>query len=229
MNVTTSNLLRLAGLSAMVAGISFVAVGLIHPPNTFASVSSGAWATAHIFAIAMSIFGLLGITGIYARQVEESGWLGLAGFLLFSLWLMLAMGFTFAEAFILPLLAVDSPTFVQGFVGIFSGTSGDTNVGALATLWSLTGVLYLLGGLLFGVATLRAGILSRWAAGTFGFGAVSSLAFALLPRELEMFAAIPVGVGLAWLGYALWSERREPAAAPLPSLARAQLRQAAAE
>jgi hypothetical protein len=56
---------------------------------------------------------------------------------------------------------------------------------------------------------------------------VSSLAFALLPHALEPLAAVPVGVGLAWLGYALWSERRaqpsptamaaRAAAAPAPS------------
>ena len=36
-------------------------------------------------------FGLFGIAGIYARQVEKSGWLGLAGYLLFSLmWVLTA-------------------------------------------------------------------------------------------------------------------------------------------
>ena len=35
----------------------------------------------------MCFFGLLGMAGLYARQAEKSGWLGLAGFLLFSLWL----------------------------------------------------------------------------------------------------------------------------------------------
>ena len=32
----------------------------------------------------MGFFGLFGIAGLYARQVEKSGWLGLAGYLLFS-------------------------------------------------------------------------------------------------------------------------------------------------
>jgi hypothetical protein len=99
----------------------------------------------------------------------------------------------------------------------------------LATVWTLIGPLYILGGLLFGIATLRAGILPRWAAGVFGFGAVSSLAFALLPLSLESLAAVPVGVGLAWMGYALWSERREHASEPLPGRVSPQLRPTAAE
>jgi hypothetical protein len=28
-------------------------------------------------------------------------------------------------------------------------------------------------------------------------------------------AAVPIGLGLAWMGYALWSERREPQERPV--------------
>ena len=58
---------------------------------------------------------------------------------------MLVTGFTFFEAFILPLLASDSPKFAESFLGIFTGSVGETSVGALATLWSLLGVVYILG------------------------------------------------------------------------------------
>jgi hypothetical protein len=224
MQTTASNLIRWAGLSAMVAGILFVVVGLTHPPNIPSSVTTSAWAIVHALMIAVSFFGLIGIAGIYARQAEEAGWLGLAGFLLFGLWLFLVTGFTFFEVLILPMLAVDAPGFAEGFLGIFTGSAGATNLGALPALWSLTGVLYLLGGLLFGVATLRAGVLPRWAAGLLGFGAVSSLAFALLPHGVEPLATVPVGLGLAWLGYALWSERREHALEPRPGGAPASSR-----
>src|SRR3954447_8461737 len=185
MKTTTSNLSRWAGLSAVVAGSSFVVVGLLHPPHILSSVTTGTWLFVHLLTIAVSFFGLLGITGLYARQAEDVGWSGLAGFLLFSLWLVLIPGFTFFEALILPLLAVDAPKFAADFLGTFTGAAVETNLGILPTLWSLVGVLYILGPLLFGVATLRAGILSRWAAGLFGFGAVSSVAFALLPPALE--------------------------------------------
>src|SRR6266480_3820403 len=105
MKITASKLLRWAGLSAMVAGISFVLVGLLHPPHILSAVTTGTWLAVHLLTIAVSFFGLLGIAGIYARQVEQTGWLGLAGFLLFSLWLVIVPGFTFFEALILPLLA----------------------------------------------------------------------------------------------------------------------------
>ena len=228
MKATASNVIRWAGLSAMVAGLIFAVVGLIHPAQLLSSVSTGTWTIVHSLTIAMSFFGLLGIVGLYARQVEEVGWLGLAGFVLLSLWFVLVTGFTFFEAFILPLLARDSPTFAESFLGIFTGSAGETNIEALATLWSLLGVVYILGGVLFGIATFRAGILSRWAAGLLTLGAVSSPAFALVPLTLAPLAAVPVGLGLAWLGYALWSERRGQGAQRVHTTKRALLSPTAA-
>ena len=144
MKIRTSNLIRWAGLSAIVAGLIFAVVGLIHPPQVLSSVTTGTWTVVHILTIAMSFFGLLGIAGIYARQAGKAGWMGLAGFVLLSLWFLIVTGFTFFEAFILPLLASDSPKFVESFLGIFTGSIGETSVGALATLWSLLGVVYIL-------------------------------------------------------------------------------------
>src|SRR3954447_20741875 len=104
MKPTASSLVRWAGLSAMVGGIFYVFVGLIHPPNVLSSVTTTQWAIVHALATAMCFFVLLGLTGIYARQVEAAGWLGLVGFLLYSLSWMLTAPFTFVEVFILPLL-----------------------------------------------------------------------------------------------------------------------------
>src|SRR5215210_1512430 len=212
MKITASKLIRWAGFSAMVAGILFVVIQPIHPPDTLSSITTSTWAIVHYLTIAMAILGLLGITGIYARQVEEAGWLGLVGYLLFSLFPLLTIAVVFAEAFILPLLATEAPTFVHGFLGLHGGYASEVNLGALQALPALSGLAVLLGCLLFGIATLHAGILPRWAAGVFAFGGpVSALVVSLLPHELERLAAAPIGVGLAWLGYALWSERREQA------------------
>src|SRR6266568_2014839 len=122
MKTTTSNLIRWAGLSAVVGGILFVAMQPIHPPDTLASVTTPAWAIVHYVGVAMCLLNLLGITGIYARQVKESGWLGLTGFLLFGLMWALTASFQFAEGLIVPLLATDAPTFAVGFEGISSGS-----------------------------------------------------------------------------------------------------------
>ncbi len=41
----------------------------------------------HFLKAIISLFGIFGITGIYARQVEETGWKGLAGYLLLTIYL----------------------------------------------------------------------------------------------------------------------------------------------
>jgi hypothetical protein len=84
--MSTCNLMRLAGLCAMLAGICYVLVGLFHPPNLASSVTSTRWQVIHILACGVSFFGLLGMAGLYARQAVKSGWLGLVGYILFSLW-----------------------------------------------------------------------------------------------------------------------------------------------
>lgn len=166
--------------------------------------------------VVMCLLFLLGLTGLYARQVEETGWLGLAGYLLFSFSWALNMAFIFAEAYILPLLATTAPQFVESFLGIFNGSPGEMDLGALPILYGLTGLLYMLGGLLFGVAMFRACILPRWAAGLLAAAAAATPAAALLPHDIQRLAGIPVGLAIAWLGYALWSERRGKASTPLP-------------
>jgi hypothetical protein len=229
MKPSAASLIRWAGVSAMVAGIFFVVVGMFHPLETLASVTTTRWLVVHSLATAMCFFGILGMTGLYARQVEAAGWLGLAGYLLWSLFWVLALPFTFVEAFILPLLATEAPAFAEGFLGMLNRSAGEMKFGVLAGLWALSDILFLLGGLVFGVATLRAGILSRWAAGVFTGGIGLAPATALLPHELAPLVAVPIGLGLVWLGYALWSERREHAASPVRGQGSPQLRPTAAE
>jgi hypothetical protein len=227
MKPTASNLIRTTGLAAMAAGIIFAGIQPIHPPDFLPSVTTTAWAIFMPLKTIMCVLFLLGITGIYARQVEEAGWLGLAGYLLFSLNWAVLMAFIFAEAYILPPLATAAPQFVDSFLGIVNGSPGAMNIGALPTIYRLTGFLgYLLGGLLFGVATFRAGILPRWPAALLAITAVVTPVAALLPHELQRLVGMPVGIAVAWLGYALWSERRAQASAPVPASESARLQPA---
>ena len=209
MKTTTSDLMRWAGLSAMLAGVCYVIVGIFHPANVPSSVTTTPWVIVHIFACAMSFFGLLGLPGLYARQAEKSGWLGLVGYILLSLWLVVIMGFSFVEAFILPHVATALPAFVQAWMGMFNGPAGKFDLGVLPTIWTLTGPVYILGGLLFGIATFRAGILPRWAGALLALSTVLAPIAGLLPNASQPKIAIPMGLALAWLGYALFAERRE--------------------
>ena len=229
MKITPSTLIRWAGLSAMVAGIIYTVIQPIHPPDALSSVTTTAWAIITPVKTAMAMLFLIGITGIYARQVRETGWLGLIGFLLLIISWALNLAYIFAETFIIPLLTTTSPTFIDGFFGIVNGHPVETNLGSLPALFALVGITYMLGGLLFGIAAFRAGILPRWAAGLLAAASALTPLAALVPHEFQRLAGMPVGIALASLGYALWSERRERASEPLASKASPQLLQTGAD
>jgi hypothetical protein len=209
MKITIPRLLRWAGLSALIAGLCYTALSVFHPLNVPASVTTTRWEIVHILAMAMCYFGVLGMTGLYAKQAHKAGWLGLAGYLLFTLWLVLIAGFAFVEVFVLPIVATPAPTFVAGWLGMFTGTPSQINLAGLPLLWTLSGPVYILGGLLFGIATYRAHILPRWAGILLAVGTTLGPAAVLLPPAYQLKAGIPVGLALVWLGYALWTDRSE--------------------
>ena len=207
MKVTTLGVIRSAGLAAVIAGLMFVVIQPIHPADVLASVSTDAWAIIHYATLVMLMLFLVGITGIYARQVTELGWLGLVGFVVLSLGLLLTAAGGVIEVFVAPLLVESEPEFVHGFLGMVGGHPTDADLGAIPVLWSVSSAGFLGGTLLFGIANFRAGILSRWASAIFAVGLFASAPAAALLGTPRV-AAVPVGIGLAWLGYSLWSERR---------------------
>lgn len=210
--------MRWAGLSSMVAGLCIIIVGTFHPMNTLTSVTSTTWASVHVFEFALGFFGLFGMAGLYTRQMAKSGWMGLAGFVLFSIWMMLDSGFAFVEALVLPHLVGEAPEFVTGFLGIFTGVPSQVNLGILPILRTVSNPMYLFGPLLFGLATFRAGIFPRWAGALLVLGAMLAPVSALaIPSEYQPKVMIPIGLALAWMGYAIFSERRSHTLAPLPN------------
>lgn len=230
MKITTANLIRWAGLAPMAAGILYIAIQPVHPLDVFSSVTTAQWAIVHYLSIVMDILGMLGIAGIYARQVEKSGWLGLSGYLLFSLFWALSMAFHFIEAFVEPVVANVAPKFVEGLLGMVTNVPSEMNLGALPAVYMLAGIAgYVLGGLLFGIATFRAGILPRWAGGLLALGAILPILLtSVVHHPFDRLFAVPVGLALIWLGYALWSEQREPASEAVPGNGSPQLRPTAA-
>jgi hypothetical protein len=213
--MTAARLMRLAGVSAVVAGLCFLVIGLFHPVNEPSAITA-TWVTVHIAATALGFFGVFGMAGLYARQVDETGWLGLAGFLLFTSWMTLVCGFSFVEAFILPALATASPAFIVGWMGMFRGAPSTVDLGILPTLWNLSGPMFILGPVLFGIATFRARVLPRWAGAVLALNIVLVPLGALVPPAYQpKIIMIPLGRALAWLGAALWADRRAPAAEPV--------------
>lgn len=212
---TAAALIRWSGLAALAGGLIFAGIQPIHPADYLPSVTTGAWSAFMSFKLAMCLFLLVGIAGIYARQVGRAGWLALLGLLLLVVSWFLQTGFIFVEGLILPVLASAAPNFVESFLTLANGTQPSVDIGLAPVLYGVTGLCYMLGGLAFGIGTLRAGVLPKWAAVLLAVASVLTPLAALLPHEVQRLAGIPVGLAFAWLGLALWWPGQAAITAPL--------------
>jgi hypothetical protein len=124
--------------------------------------------------------------------LEASGLLGLVGFVVAFIGTVLVAGFFWTSAFIAPLLAVEAPELltVRALPGFFRSF-----------------VVFGFGWLLFGVATLRAGIYPRAAAVLLIVGAL----IIVIPWPLT---SIVLDAAVVWMGYVLFRGRDTPAEQP---------------
>jgi len=209
MSITPSTLTRGAAVAAALAGALYIVIQFIHPADVVGSLSTQRWAAVHILSFSEAVLALIGVTGLYLRQVRQFGVWGLLGYLMFGLFFILQAAFNFAEALVVPLFVAGSPQVAVDFVGLFGRYPAVTDLGLLAAFPLVGSLLYVGGALIVGICVLRARILSRGAGILLIVAAaLTPIAGALLPHTLERMAAIPMGLALIWLGYSLWSVQR---------------------
>ncbi len=195
----TKTIYKLAGISALLAGLLFALIQFIHPEDTLQAITSPNWAVAHVLSVLFPIFALLGITGIYAKQIEASGKLGFAGYLMLVGAFCLMLCFGFYEAFIAPVIVAEAPDLAANILSILENKPGP---GLIGEVYQLNGILYLLGGLVFAVATIRAKVYPIYASGLLGLGVLVTLSAAAVPFMARP-SAVVFSLGLALLGVAL--------------------------
>lgn len=217
MSITPTTLTRGTAVAAILAGLAYVAIQFVHPADVIESLSTQAWVNVHVLSFAEAILALIGVTGLYLFQVRKVGILALLGYLMFGLFFILQASFNFAEALIAPLVAKGAPQLAVDFVGLFGRYAAETDLGALAALPLVAAILYVGGAILFGIATIRARLLSRGAAILLTVAAAVTPLAALLPHALERMAAVPMGLALVWLGCSLWSNTRTNAVRLTPT------------
>jgi hypothetical protein len=223
MTVTPTSLTRAAGISAAVAGLIFIAVQINHPAMDVSSVTTTEWVVRQTAKTVMAAAALAGITGMYLRQVRQTGILGLIGYLVFGVGYLVMFGVEFAGGYVLPALAHTAPAYVNNVLAAGMGETVNGNIGAMQTAFSLMGVGYLAGGVLFGLALFRAGILARWASGLLVLGTLATLALHVLPQSFDRPFAVPTGIALIGLGISLWRDQRKTAAVTTSDLAPARV------
>ena len=214
MTITTTGLTRAAGLSAAAAGLIFIAVQISHPPMDAASVATTEWVVRNSAKVLMSALALVGITGMYLRQVRQVGVVGLIGYALFGAGYLLMFSTEVISAYVLPALVNVAPGYVNDILVAAAGGTPAGDIGAMTTVLAVTGVGYMVGGLIFGIALFRARILARWAAALLAVGTIATASLAVLPESLNRPMAVPVGLALIGLGVSLWRNPGSPAVVP---------------
>jgi hypothetical protein len=190
-----SSVIRWSGLAAMVAGVGLLIAELLELLTGFGdeSFSELAQTVPFIFQQALYLLSLtlllVGLVGLYARQLESAGPLGLVGFLVALLGTVLLAGFFWANVFIAPALARGAPEFLDlggRFPGFFPSL-----------------LTYAVGWILFGLASLRARVYPRAAAILLIIGAaLDPLGGLHLP-----FTGVLIDAAFIWLGFSLFSGR----------------------
>ena len=201
--MSTANLIRWSGAASLLSGALYALAAVLHPiGEDLASVNSPNWVTSHLVYWVSSILMLFSLMGLYARQVDKTGWLGLVGFILAFIGTALVEGIFFLASTAVPFFAAGSPAnFEQAMTPP-----------AFAVFVLILG--FVLGYILFGIATMRAGVLPRWSGLLLIIGSALFMISEAAPLDRALahlvvtIGDVLFGVGFAWMGYALWSEKR---------------------
>lgn len=204
MTITPTTLTRAAAVSAVAAGLIFIGVQINHPHLDATAITTTEMAVRNSLKVLMAVLALVGITGMYLHQVRRIGALGLIGYLLFSANYLIIMSTSFVAAYLLPSLASTNPGYVNDVLTAASGGQQAGDIGLLHTVLLLESGLFLTGGLVFGIALYRAGVLARWAAVLLAVGGLVTAALSVMPDAFYRLLALPNGIALIALGYSLW-------------------------
>ncbi len=202
--MSMTKLLRWSGLASILAGVLFALATVLHPPSEdVPAIITAAWVPAHDIGWVANLLLLLGLVGLYGRQAEKTGWLGLLGFVLAFIGVTLESGGNFSSVTLMPDLAATVPNALTTLMNRppFAFPVAVVVFG-LTLMASCT-----LGFLLFGFATLRANVLPRWAGLLLIIGVLLAFGSGVSPL-IGLVAAVLFGLGLVWLDYALWSHKR---------------------
>lgn len=194
--MSSSNLFRWSGLTALIAGVLVVILSVLElvlfgGQAESETVTSSAWIILEVAYVVTEVLVILGLVGLYACQSEQAGTLGLIAFVVALTGTVMLAGADWSAAFLGPSMAEAAPELLDA-----------EPAGALAAGVILTLSLFALGWLLFGLASLQAGVLPRGAAVLLMVGAVLTFVLALLEIPLDV---VVLAVAVAWMGYALWS------------------------
>ena len=177
-------LIRRSGLLAIAAGAYMVVLPFVHPSDDL-GVQSAAWLPVHLLYFAALMVVLLALVGIFARQLQRAGRLGLAGFL---------------TAFVGTAMLL-----LEGREHLFSPDFGVGTPRGLPELF-VASLVFSICYILLGSAIVRAGVLPRGAGILLAVGGpIVAFSPPIGVQGVLIVGHVLFGFGFVWLGYALWT------------------------
>jgi hypothetical protein len=222
MTVTPTALFRATGVAAALAGLIFIGVQIGSPHIDGTNVTTTNVVVRDTLKLFMTVLALAGITGMYLRQVNKMGALGLAGYAVFAVGYLSLLGTEFVAAFVLPSIAQSAPAYVSNAIAAATNGTVTGDIGLIKTVILISGLTYVAGGFMFGIALFRARVLARWAAALLAVGSLATIATGMLPQYERLFA-FPTGIALVGLGWSLWRTQRSHVARNVSGTVRTQL------
>lgn len=213
--MSATTLFRLSGLSLLLGGL--LAIVPIHPnaSSGLEYLSDPRTVPAHLLGLSVLLV-MLGLPGLYASQAERAGVLGLVGtVLVFFGTALLEVSHNIIDSMVRPALATipeAAPLLAEG-----GPLDSAMEAGPLGTIVAVGGPLFLLGLIVLGIATIRAGVLPRWA-GALPIVAALFVPLGFVVPSLETIAFTVPYVALGGMGLALMLQR--PAAITGPAAPR---------
>jgi hypothetical protein len=208
MTITTNTLTRGAAAATVAAGLIFIGVQVGHPHLDVTSITTTEVVVRNALKVLMATLALVGLTGIYLRQVRQAGVLGLLGYVVLGTGYLLIACTTFMAAFVLPSVAETDPAYVEDVIAATTGGTVTGDLGALQSAIAVQDLSYLAGGLVLGIALYRARVLARWAAALLAVGGLVTVALSVMPDAFYRLLAFPNGIAMIGLGYSLWRTTR---------------------
>jgi len=188
--------IRAGGLLMIISGLALGYSYISHPhPMPPEVIASANWILVHILFAVSLVLGLLGTTALYTVTALRTGRLGLIGYVMLFIGMMMIFGLDYYEVLIAPFLATNYPVVINDH------GAGDA-MGMVAFAFPLSGLLTVVGYALLGAAWTR----SRIVPGYLGILLIlSALAFGmgLSPVgdiEIARITAVAFGAALVAVG-----------------------------
>jgi hypothetical protein len=196
--IDTDRLIRWSGLSLVLAGLLFGLFPFVHPNHDPDGFKSALWVPAHLMPNVGAVVALLGLTGVFARQLRAAGWLGVVAFVASMIGTASFVSGLMIEAFMIPYMSLEFPELLLD----------DTPPPGVAEAFLMIRLLFMVGFILLGAAVIQARHYGRNVGLLLIVSAIfNSLGDLLIGDPAFYLGSAMFGGALGWLGIAMWNER----------------------